>query len=90
MHITSLANTFLGQSGRAHEESGFGNVSEEAGCHTGVTGVRASCTSNGPQLNVVGLLLTSEIPKRGAKLALSEGSKQQLDGFSSSCEAAPC
>ena len=39
----------------------------------------------GPSSGVAGLLLASEIPKRGAKLALSEGNKQQLDGFSSTC-----
>ena len=79
----------LVQSGPAHEESGCGNVSEEAGCHTGVTGSRASCTFNGPQLNIAGLCLSSEIPKWGARLAPSEGSKQQLDAFASSCWATP-
>ncbi|XP_070224824.1 alpha-1,6-mannosyl-glycoprotein 4-beta-N-acetylglucosaminyltransferase [Bos mutus] len=79
----------LVQSGPAHEESGCENVSEEARCHTGVTGSRASCTFNGPQLNVAGLPLSSEIPKWGAKLAPSKGSKQQLDAFASSCWAAP-
>ena len=49
LHIPSLANTFLGQRGAAHEEESCGSVSEGAGCHAGVTGSRAPCTSNGPQ-----------------------------------------
>ena len=35
----------------------------------------------GPRQGVLSCLLTSEIPKGGAKLALSEGRKQQLDDF---------
>ena len=44
----------------------------------------------GPRRGVAGRPLASEIPKRGAKLALSEGRKQQWDAFSSSCWASPC
>lgn len=39
------------------------------------------------RLGVVSHLLDSEIPKDGPKLSLSEGRKQQLDGFPSSCKA---
>ena len=39
----------------------------------------------GPRRGVASHPLASEIPEGGAKLALSEGRKQLLDGFSSSC-----
>ena len=50
LHVLSLANTFLGQSDTVNEESGCKSVSEEAGCHTGVTWPRSPCTCNRPQL----------------------------------------
>ena len=42
----------------------------------------------GQWLGVARHLLASEIQKGGPKLSLSEGGKQQLDGFSSSCYGA--
>ena len=41
----------------------------------------------GPWRGVASHLLASEMPKGGAKLTLSEAREQQLDRFSSSCEA---
>ena len=42
-----------------------------------------------PQQGVAISPLTSEMPNGGAHLVLSEVRKQQLDGFSSNCLAAP-
>ena len=42
-----------------------------------------------PRTTAVGLPLASEMPKREAKLALSEGRKEQSDGCSGCCWAAP-
>ena len=63
LYIPSLANTFLGQSGAAHEEEGCGSVSEGAGCHAGVTWSRAPCTSNGPQARSYAPALCWRYPK---------------------------
>ena len=63
LYILSLANTFLGQSGTAHEEEGCGSVSEGAGCHAGVTWSRSPCTSNGPQVRSYAPALCWRYPK---------------------------
>ena len=48
LHFLSLANTFIVQSGPAHEEAGSECVSERARFQTVVTWLRVPCTSNGP------------------------------------------
>ena len=48
LYSQSLANTFLGQLGPACGEGGCGSVPEGAGCHAGVTWLRAPGTSEGP------------------------------------------
>lgn len=50
LHSQNLENTFLGQLGPTFEEGGCGSVSEGAGCHAGVTWLRAPGTSHGPQV----------------------------------------
>ena len=37
LHFPSLVDTFLGNTGTVHEETGYGSVSESAECHTVVT-----------------------------------------------------
>ena len=67
LHIPSLVNIFLGQSGAAYEEEGCGSVSEASGCHAGVTWSRAPCTSNGPQARHYGLAPCWRYPKARSK-----------------------
>ena len=85
LYFRTIANTFLGQNNTAYEESGCRSVSEETGCHTGVTWSRAPCIYNRPQFRSCWSSPCFRNSKAGAKLDLSEGSKQQLDGFSSTC-----
>ena len=80
MHIPSLVNTFLGHSGTTHEESGHGSVSGKTGCHTGVTQLRAHCTSNGPQVRSWGSPPCFRNPKAGSQ-ASSVRRKQTATGW---------
>ena len=80
MHILSLVNTFLGHSGTTHEESGCGSVSGKDGCHTGVTQLRAHCTSNGPQVRSWGPPPCFRNPKAGSQ-ASSVRRKQTATGW---------
>ena len=67
LRIPSLGNTFLGQSGAAHEEEGCRSVSEASGCHAGVTWSRAPCTSNGSQARSYGPAPCWRYPKARSK-----------------------
>ena len=80
VHIPSLVNTFLGHSGTTHEESGHGSVSGKTGCHTGVTRLRAHCTSNGPQVRSWGSPPCFRNPKAGSQ-ASSVRRKQTATGW---------
>ena len=66
LRIPSLANTFLGQSGAAHEEEGCRSASE-VGCHDGITWSRAPCTSNGSQARSYGPAPCWRYPKARSK-----------------------
>ena len=87
--LLRLENTFLHHTGAVHEESGCRNVSGRAGCLTVDTQMRWHSLEMGQRLRVASHLLASEIPKCGVKLSLSEVRIQQLDGFSTSCQAIP-
>ena len=67
LHLLSLANTFIVQSGPAHEEAGSGCVSERARFHTVVTWSRAPYTSNRPPVGSWGLPPCLRNPKAGSK-----------------------
>ena len=80
-----LAKTFLADSGIAHEEASSGNMFDMTECLPGLNSSRASRSRpHVPLWRGLGPL-PSTLPKGGAKLALSEVRKEQLDGFSSSC-----
>ena len=57
--------TFLGHIFTAHEEAGFGRVSEGAGCHSVVSGSKSPCTSNVFPVRNCRPPPCSWIPKRG-------------------------
>ena len=80
LHLLSLANTFLGQSGIAHEEAGCGSVSEGAGCHTMFAWSRTQCTSKGPLVKSGRLPPCFGNPKAGSK-ASSVRRKKSTTGY---------
>ena len=82
-----LAKTFLADSGSAHEEASSGSVFDMTVCLPGLNSTRGLSSRSRPHVPLGRVLcpLFSTLPKGGAKLALSEVQKQQLNGFSSSC-----
>ena len=82
-----LAKTFLADHGSAHEEISSGSVFDMIVYLPGLNSSKALSSQSRPHVTLGrGLCpLPSTLPKRAAKLALSEVQKQQLDGFSSSC-----
>ena len=84
LRILSLANIFLGQSGAAMRKKAEG-VQLRSGAMMGSPGRGHLAHQMVPRQGVMDQPLAGDIPKRGAKLAGSEGGKQQWDGFSSSC-----
>ena len=85
LHFPSIADTFLGWSSASHEKEASGV------CLSGLSAMLGSPSRGhlahpmGPRRVAMDRPFGWDIPKQGTKLALSEGGKQQWDGFSSSC-----
>lgn len=80
--FSHLSNTYLGDTGTAHEEADCGNMSQSAGSLTVVTSVRWHSTVNRPKDRSCEPPMCFKNPRGGTKLALSKVRKWQLDGFS--------
>ena len=82
-----FAKTSLADSGTDHEEARSGSVFDMTGCLLGLSSSRGISSRSRPHVLLGRMLspLPSTLPKGGAKLALSEDRKDQLNGFSSSC-----
>ena len=85
--LAIFAKTSLADSGTDHEEARSGSVFDMTGCLPGLSSSRGLSSLSRPHVLLGRMLgpLPSTLPKGGAKLALSEDRKDQLNGFSSSC-----